>query len=47
MVSGTSGHHPGNCRIAVRARLRRWDEWLLGAPRPWHESAGEGYPPSR
>ena len=44
MVPGTSGHHPGHCRIAVRARLWRWDEWLLGAPRHWLESAGEGYP---
>ena len=32
MVSGTSGHHPGHCCIAVRAWLRWWDEWLLGAP---------------
>ena len=47
MVSGTSGHHPGHCRIAVRAWLRRWDELLLGAPRHWHRSAGEGYPPPR
>ena len=45
VVSGTCSRHPGHCRIAVRARLRRWDEWLLGAPRHWHESAGEGYPP--
>ena len=47
MVSGTLGRHPGHCRIAVRARLRRWDEWFLGVPRHWHESAGKGYPPPR
>ena len=45
MVLGTSGRHPCHCRIAVHARLRRWDEWLLGALRHWHDSAGEGYPP--
>ena len=44
-MSGASGHHPGHRRIAVRARPRRWDERLLGAPRDWHEAAGEGYPP--
>ena len=47
MVSGGSGHHPGRHRIAVRARPRRWDERLLGAPRHWYEAAGEGYPPPR
>ena len=47
MVSGTSGHHPCHCRIALRARPRRWDEWLLGALRHWHEAAREEYPPRR
>ena len=47
VVSGTSGHPPGHCHIAVRAWPRRWDEWLLGAPRHWHEAAVEGYPPLR
>ena len=45
MVPGTSGHHPGNHPIAVHARPRRWDLLLLGAPRQWHEAAGEGYAP--
>ena len=47
MVSGTSGHHPGHCRIAVCARSRQWDEWLLRVPCHWHKAAGEGYPPPR
>ena len=47
MVPGSSGHHPGHCRIAVRARPRRWDVRLSGAPRQWHEASGEGYPPPR
>ena len=46
MVSGTPGRHPGHCRIAVRARLRPWDEWLVGALCHWHESPREGYPPT-
>ena len=47
VVSGTPGRHPGHCRILLRARLQRWDEWLVGATHRWHESAGEGYPPPR
>ena len=47
VVPGTSGHHPGHRRIAVRARLRRCDVRLLGALRQWHEAAGEGHPPPR
>ena len=46
MVPGTSGHHPGHCRIAVRARPRPWDVRLFGAPCQWLEAAGEGYAPS-
>ena len=46
-MSGTSGHHPGHCCIAVRARPRRWDKWLLGAPRNWNEAAWEGHLPPR
>ena len=45
MVPGGSGHHSGLCCIAVRARPRRWDVRLLGAPCQWCEAAGEGYPP--
>ena len=45
MVPGTSGHHHGHCRIAVRARPRRWDVRLLGAPCQWCEAAGVGYAP--
>ena len=45
MVPGTSGDHPGHCRIAVRARTRRRDFRLLGAPCQWCEAAGEGYAP--
>ena len=45
MVLGTSGHHPGNSRIGVRARPRRWDMRLLGAPCQWLQAAGEGYAP--
>ena len=44
-MAGNSGHHPGHCRIAVRARPRRWDVRLLGAPCQWFEAAGEGYAP--
>ena len=47
MVPGTSSHHPGHRCIAVRARARRWDVWLLGAPCQWREAAGEGYAPPR
>ena len=47
MVPGTSGHHPGHRRIAVRARPRQWDVRLLGAPCQWREAAGEGYAPPR
>ena len=39
VVSGTSGSNLGHCCMAVRARLRRWDQWLLG------ESGGDR-PPS-
>ena len=45
MVPGTSGHHPGHCHIAIRARPRRWNVHLLGAPCQWCEAAGEGYAP--
>ena len=45
MVPGTSGHHPGHCRIAVRARLRRRDVRLLGTLCQWLEAAWEGYAP--
>ena len=45
MVLGTSGHHPGHCRTVVRARPRRWDVRLLGAPCQWCEAAREGYAP--
>ena len=45
MVAGTSGHRPGHCRIAVRARLRRWDVRLLGTLCQWLEAAWEGYAP--
>ena len=45
MVLGTSGHHPGHCRIAVPARLQWRDVRLLGAPCQWLEAAGEGYAP--
>ena len=45
MVLGTCGHHPGHCRIAIRARPRRWDVRLLGALCQWCEAAGEGYAP--
>ena len=44
---GTSSHHPGHRPIVVRARPRRWDVRLLGAPRQWCEAAGEGYAPPR
>ena len=44
-MPGTSGHHPGHCRIAVRARLRRRDVRLLGAPCQWLKAAGEGGAP--
>ena len=37
MVPRTSVHHPGHCRIAVRAQLRRWDVRLSGAPCQWSE----------
>ena len=47
MVSNTPGRHSSHCCIAVRARLRRWDEWLAGATRHWHESFGDRYPPQR
>ena len=46
-MPGTSGHHPGHRRIAIRARPRRWDVRLLGAPCQWCEAAGEGYAPPR
>ena len=45
MVPGISGHHPCHCRIAIRARPRRWDVRLLGAPCQWLEAALEGYAP--
>ena len=45
MVPGTSNHHSGHCSIAVRARPRRRDVRLLGAPCQWLEAAGEGYAP--
>ena len=45
MVPGISGHCPGHCRIAVRARPLRWDVRLLGALCQWCEAAGEGYAP--
>ena len=45
MAPGTSGHHPGHCRIAVRARPRRWDMRLLGTLCQWSEAAWEGYAP--
>ena len=45
MVPGISRHHPGCCRIAVRAWSRRWDVRLFGAPCQWCEAAGEGYAP--
>ena len=44
MVSSGPDRHPGHCSIAVRARLWRWEEWLAGATRHWHESAGQGIP---
>ena len=40
VVSGTPCRHPGHCCIAVRAWLRRSNEWLVAATRHWHESAG-------
>ena len=43
MVPGTSGHHPGHCRIAERAGLQRWDVRSFGAPYQWFEAAKEGY----
>ena len=46
MVPGTFGHHPGHCRIALRAWPRRWDVRLLSTPCQWCEAAGEGYAPS-
>ena len=45
MEPGTSGNHPGHCRIAVRARLRRRDVRLLGTLCQWPEAAWEGYAP--
>ena len=47
MVLGTSGHHPGHCRIAVRDWPRRLVVQLLGAPCQWRAAAGEGYAPER
>ena len=44
-MPGTPGHCPGNCRIAVPARLRRWDVRLLGTLCQWLEAAWEGYAP--
>ena len=41
MVPGTSGHYPGHCSIAVRARLRRRDMRLLGTLCQWLEAAWE------
>ena len=40
--AGHLGNHPGHYRFALRAWLPRWDN--VGAPRHWHESAGDGYP---
>ena len=45
MVPGTSVHHPGHCRIVVRARLRRRDVRLLGTLCQWPEAVWEGYAP--
>ena len=47
MVQGTSCHYPGHRRIAVRARPRRRDVRLLGAPCQRRNAAGEGYAPPR
>ena len=47
MVPGTSGHHRGHRRMAVRARPRRWDVRLMGSLSQWREAAGEGYAPPR
>ena len=47
MVPGTPGHYPGRRRVAVRARLQRWDVWLLRTPCKWPEAAGERYVPAR
>ena len=46
-MPGTSGYNPGHRRIAVRARPRRWDVRLLGAPCQRHEAAGERNAPPR
>ena len=45
MVPGASGHHPGHCRIAVLAWLRRSDVRLLGTLCQWLEAAWVGYAP--
>ena len=42
MQPGTSGHHPGHCRIVVRARLQQRDVRLLGTLYQWPEALWEG-----
>ena len=46
-MPGTSGHHPGHCRIAVLARLRPRDVPLLGTLCQWLGAAWEGDAPPR